>query len=60
MTSDLRKRIWEHKNDVVQGFTARYKVHRLVYYAVYEDMLTAIASEKKLKNLGRKQKNRID
>ena len=56
VTSDLRKRIWEHKNNVVQGFTSRYNVHRLVYYAVYEDVLSAIASEKKLKNFGRKQK----
>jgi predicted GIY-YIG superfamily endonuclease len=34
VTSDLQKRIWEHKNDLVEGFTKRYSVHRLVYYRV--------------------------
>ena len=56
VTRELKKRIYEHKNDLAKGFTSRYQVHMLVYYAVYEDMLTAITSEKKLKNVRRKTK----
>ena len=43
-TSDLRKRVWEHKNGVVEGFTKRYFVHRLVYYEQTENVLSAIES----------------
>ena len=50
VTSDLVKRVWQHKNDLVQGFTSQYQVHVLVYFELYEDMLTAIAREKQLKN----------
>jgi putative endonuclease len=50
VTSDLIKRVWQHKNDVVEGFTRQYRVHELVYYELHADMLTAIAREKQLKN----------
>ncbi len=56
VTRDLKKRIYEHRNDFVKGFTQRYQVHRLVYYAIYETILDAIRSEKKLKNFNRKKK----
>ncbi len=56
VTRDLKKRVYEHKSDCVKGFTEHYQVHMLVYYAVYGDMVSAITSEKKLKNMGRKQK----
>ena len=49
VTSDLPKRVWEHKNDVVEGFTKRYSVHRLVYYELHEDMESAIRREKHMK-----------
>ena len=49
VTSNLPKRIWEHKNDVVPGFTRRYIVHRLVYFEMHPTMLSAIAREKSLK-----------
>ncbi len=49
VTSDLPKRAWEHKNDVVEGFTKRYSVHRLVYYELHEDMESAIRREKHMK-----------
>jgi len=49
VTSDLPRRVWEHKNDVRPGFTARYGVHRLVYYELHDDMTTAIMREKQLK-----------
>ncbi|MCL0049955.1 GIY-YIG nuclease family protein, partial [Thermodesulfovibrionales bacterium] len=38
MTSDLVKRIWEHKNNLVEGFTKRYGVHQLVWYELHESM----------------------
>jgi putative endonuclease len=49
VTSDLVKRIWEHKNDVVEGFTKRYQVHTLVWYEMHESMESAISQEKRLK-----------
>lgn len=49
VTSDLIKRVWEHKQDFVEGFTKKYGVHDLVWYELHEDMLTAIAREKALK-----------
>jgi len=53
VTSDLPKRAWEHKNDVVEGFTKRYSVHRLVYYELHEDMESAIRREKHMKKWNR-------
>ena len=49
VTSDLVKRIWEHKNDLVEGFTKRYGVHQLVWYEIHESMDAAIQREKRLK-----------
>lgn len=51
VTSDLIKRVWEHKQNFVEGFTKQYSVHDLVWYEQHEDMLTAIAiaREKTLK-----------
>ena len=56
MTSDLVKRIWMHRNDMVEGFTNRYNVHRLVWYELHETMESAIVREKRLKNWTRKWK----
>ena len=53
VTNDLPKRAWEHKNDVVEGFTKRYRVHRLVYYELHEDMESAIRREKHMKKWNR-------
>jgi putative endonuclease len=50
VTSDLRKRVWEHKNDLVAGFTRRYGVHVLVYYELHGSMVSAIRREKQIKN----------
>jgi len=49
MTSDLVRRVWEHKEKVVQGFTAAYGVDKLVYYEVCEDAESAILRERRLK-----------
>jgi len=56
VTSDLVKRIWEHKNNMVEGFTKRYGVHQLVWYEVHEGMESAIEREKRLKEWKRKWK----
>ena len=56
VTSELVKRIWEHKNDMAEGFTKRYGVHRLVWYEVHERMESAIEREKRLKEWKRKWK----
>jgi putative endonuclease len=53
VTSDLAKRAWEHKNDLVEGFTKKYGVHRLVYFEMHADMLSAITREKQLKKWNR-------
>jgi putative endonuclease len=50
VTSDLRKRVWEHKNDLVEGFTKRYRIHRIVYYELHQDMVSAIEREKQMKS----------
>lgn len=42
VTSDLQRRNWEHKNNLVEGFTKKYGVHRLVYYELHGDMMSAI------------------
>ena len=53
VTSDLIARIWQHKNDLVEGFSKKYEVHLLVYYEMHETMLNAIAREKQLKKWNR-------
>ncbi|HLA50700.1 MAG TPA: GIY-YIG nuclease family protein [Thermodesulfobacteriota bacterium] len=49
VTSNLIKRIYEHKNNLVDGFTQKYNVHNLVYYEITEDIHSAIKREKQLK-----------
>jgi len=49
VTSDLVKRMWKHRNDMVEGFTKRYAVHQLVWYELHENMESAIEREKRLK-----------
>ena len=56
VTSELVKRIWEHQNNMVEGFTKRYDIHRLVWYELHESMESAITREKRLKNWKRKWK----
>ena len=58
VTSDLVKRAWEHRNDVVEGFTEKYRVHALVWYAIHETMESAIAREKAMKEWKRAWKIR--
>jgi putative endonuclease len=56
VTSDLIKRIWEHRNDLVSGFTKRYGVHDLVWYELHNSMESAIAREKAIKEWKRQWK----
>ena len=56
ITSDLIRRIWEHKNKVVEGFSSRYGVDKLVYYEIFDDPENAIKREKRLKFYTRKWK----
>ena len=49
VTSDLIRRVWEHKNDLTDGFTKRYGVHTLVWYEVHDNMESAIRREKAIK-----------
>jgi len=56
VTSDLVKRIWEHKNNLADGFSKRYKLHNLVWYEVHENMDSAIVREKRIKYWKRKWK----
>jgi putative endonuclease len=56
VTSDLIKRIYEHKNDFVDGFTKKYGVHSLVYFKQCDDIESAISEEKRLKRWNRKWK----
>lgn len=56
VTSDLSRRIYEHKNKLVKGFTQKYNVDRLVYYEVFPTIMDAIDREKQIKNWSRKKK----
>ena len=56
VTSDLIKRIWEHKSDFVESFTKQYQVHDLVWYELHENMESAITREKQLKEWKRQWK----
>jgi putative endonuclease len=59
VTSDLVQRIWQHKNDVFEGFTKEYGIHLLVYFELHEDMENAIIREKRLKKWNRDWKVRL-
>ena len=59
VTSRLIQRTWEHQHGMVEGFTKRYQVHRLVYYEPHVDMTTAIVREKQLKKWNRAWKIRL-
>ncbi len=50
ITNNLTRRLWEHKNKFVEGFTNKYNVNKLVYYEVFSDSYNAISREKQLKN----------
>jgi len=59
VTSDLVRRIWEHKNGSVEGFTKKYDIHTLVWYEQHETMESAIGREKAIKAWKRGWKLRL-
>jgi putative endonuclease len=59
VTNDLVRRVYEHKQKLVKGFTSKYDIHKLVYYEVFSDPENAISWEKKLKDSSRARKNRL-
>jgi putative endonuclease len=56
VTSNLVQRVWQHKSDLVEGFTKKYEVHVLVWYEAHETMESAITREKTIKGWQRKWK----
>ncbi|MCU0615457.1 MAG: GIY-YIG nuclease family protein [Desulfobacterales bacterium] len=56
VTSNLIKRVWEHKNKLVKGFSKQYDVHQLVWYELHESMESAILREKRVKGWKRSWK----
>ena len=58
-TKDLCQRIWEHKNNIYQGFTSRYSIYKLVYFEMFYDYDEAVHREKKIKRYPRKWKRNL-
>ncbi|MFA5320224.1 MAG: GIY-YIG nuclease family protein [Candidatus Omnitrophota bacterium] len=56
VTNDLIKRIFEHRNKTIEGFTRKYNIFKLVYFEVFEDILSAITREKQIKGWVRNKK----
>ena len=59
ITSNLKKRVWEHKEGVVEGFTKKYSVKKLVYYEIFDEAERAIHREKRLKKYTRAAKIKL-
>ncbi len=59
VTGNLQRRLYEHKNDLFEGFTKKYRVHKLVYYEETSEVYSAISREKQLKGLLRSKKNAL-
>ena len=59
ITNDLERRIYEHKEKLVKGFTEKYKVNKLVYYEQTSDVIAALSREKEIKKWRREKKNRL-
>ena len=59
VTNDIKRRLYEHKNGIIDGFTKRYNVHKLVYFDSTSDIYSAIAYEKKIKGWKRERKIRL-
>ena len=59
VTGNLPRRLYEHRNGLVEGFTKQYNVHKLVYYEYTNDVYSAISREKQLKQWRREKKNQL-
>ncbi|MEH2112912.1 GIY-YIG nuclease family protein [Nostoc sp.] len=56
VTNDLQRRVYEHKEKIIEGFTKKYNITKLVYYEIFEDAYTAISREKQIKAGSRQKK----
>ena len=59
VTGNLPRRLYEHRNGLVEGFTKQYNIHKLVYYEHTNDVYSAISREKQLKKWRREKKNQL-
>ena len=59
VTNNLARRVYEHKNNFVDSFTNKYKIHKLVYFEQYQDVTLAIQREKQLKGWTRNKKDEL-
>ena len=59
ITNDLERRLYEHKNKLIKGFTSKYNVNKLVYFDHTSDVVSAIAREKEIKGWRREKKNKL-
>lgn len=56
VTNNIVKRVYEHKNDLIDGFTKKYQCHKLIYFEQTSDVNSAIVREKQIKNWNREKK----
>ncbi|NLN59353.1 MAG: GIY-YIG nuclease family protein [Deltaproteobacteria bacterium] len=59
VTNDLPRRVYEHKNELIEGFTQKYNINKLVYFEETNDINVAIAREKEIKKWRREKKDRL-
>ena len=59
VTNNLERRLYEHKNKLVKGFTEKYNVNKLIYFEETQDVTAAIAREKEIKKWRREKKNQL-
>ena len=59
VTNDIQRRLYEHKNELIDGFTKKYHLHKLVYNETYNDVKDALRREKQLKGWKRERKNAL-
>ena len=59
VTNNLERRIYEHKNELLEGFSKKYHTHKLVYYEQTSDVLSALTREKQIKSWSRERKNEL-
>jgi putative endonuclease len=59
VTNDLKRRVYEHKEKLVEGFSKKYNINKLIYYEVFQDSVNAITREKQIKAGSRKKKTEL-
>ena len=59
VTNDLKRRVWTHREKRISGFTQKYNIIKLVYYECLDEVKSAIAREKQIKNLVRRKKDKL-